>query len=175
MLVACLVSKPTRSLAPAHAHAFGRPHAHADMYYLLLFHYNSGYANAPQCYVIRTLSVLLLLVLYNCNIVLVLYYALFWWHIVITNCMEQSSQLLKKLPAICETRRFITTLTRARRLSISFETFLFYHWLLTYWHVVILSFTVDILAYWDIAILPFTVDILAYCHFTIYCWHIGIL
>jgi hypothetical protein len=25
---------------------------------MLLFHYNNGYANAPQCYIIRTLSVL---------------------------------------------------------------------------------------------------------------------
>jgi len=28
------------------------------MYYLLLFHYNNGHENAPQCYVIRTLAVL---------------------------------------------------------------------------------------------------------------------
>jgi hypothetical protein len=25
--------------------------------YVLFFHYNNGYANAPQCYVIRTLTV----------------------------------------------------------------------------------------------------------------------
>ena len=32
------------------------------MYYLLLFHGNNGYANAPQYYVIRTLPVLLMYV-----------------------------------------------------------------------------------------------------------------
>jgi hypothetical protein len=31
------------------------------MYYVLLFHGNNGHENAPQCYVTRTLPVLLLL------------------------------------------------------------------------------------------------------------------
>jgi hypothetical protein len=31
---------------------------HSTMGYLLLFHNNSGYANAPQCYVTRTLPIL---------------------------------------------------------------------------------------------------------------------
>jgi len=30
-----------------------------SQYVILLSHYNNGYTNAPQCYVIRTLSVLL--------------------------------------------------------------------------------------------------------------------
>ena len=37
-------------------------HAHTDQYvisYWLLFHSNNGFVNEPQCYVIRTLSVLL--------------------------------------------------------------------------------------------------------------------
>ena len=34
------------------------------MWYLWLLHGNSGYANVPQCYVIRTLSVLLNLIFY---------------------------------------------------------------------------------------------------------------
>jgi hypothetical protein len=39
----------------------GRMHLHThtqNMYYLLLFHGNSRYVNAPPCYVIRTLPVL---------------------------------------------------------------------------------------------------------------------
>jgi hypothetical protein len=33
-------------------------HTHSNMRYLLLFHYNNGFVNAPQCYVTRTLPVL---------------------------------------------------------------------------------------------------------------------
>jgi hypothetical protein len=36
-----------------------RTRTQTNMLYLLLFHGNSGFANAPQCYVIRTLSLLL--------------------------------------------------------------------------------------------------------------------
>jgi hypothetical protein len=35
------------------------------MYYLSLFHCNNGYMNAPHCYVIRTLPVLLMYLLSN--------------------------------------------------------------------------------------------------------------
>jgi len=45
MRIKCLITKAT------HTH----PH---NMQYLLLFHCNNGYKNAPQCYVIRTLPVL---------------------------------------------------------------------------------------------------------------------
>jgi hypothetical protein len=36
-----------------------RPYVHSEYVIILLFHYNNGYVNAPQCYVIRTLVVLL--------------------------------------------------------------------------------------------------------------------
>jgi len=39
-------------------HTHTHTHTH-NMYYLLLFHGNNGYANAPQCYVLCTLPVLL--------------------------------------------------------------------------------------------------------------------
>jgi len=39
-------------------HTHTHTHTHSlNMQYSLLFHYNNGYANAPQCYVIRTLPV----------------------------------------------------------------------------------------------------------------------
>ena len=45
-----------------HMHARTKPsasmHTQTNMQYLLLFHSNNGFANAPQCYVMRTLPVL---------------------------------------------------------------------------------------------------------------------
>jgi hypothetical protein len=44
-------------------------HTHTqNMQYLLLFHWNNGCTNAPQCYVIRTLSVLLVIIFNTKNI-----------------------------------------------------------------------------------------------------------
>jgi hypothetical protein len=40
-----------------YTHARARTHTH-NMQYLLLSHGNNGYANEPQCYVIRSLPVL---------------------------------------------------------------------------------------------------------------------
>ena len=47
---ACWITKATNT----HTHT----HTHTQNIYYLFFHSNNGYANAPQCYVIRTLSVL---------------------------------------------------------------------------------------------------------------------
>ena len=56
----------TRSMAHVHGmldtKSYKHTHSHI-MKYLLLINGNSGYANAPECYVIRTLSVLLTLAL----------------------------------------------------------------------------------------------------------------
>ena len=61
--VACWQSKHTCSHTHAHTHTHTRPHARArtytNIYNSLLFRGNIGYANAPQSYVICTLSVLL--------------------------------------------------------------------------------------------------------------------
>jgi hypothetical protein len=46
MRVACWITKATRT------------HAHTHKIVILLFHGDSGYANAPHCYVIRTFPVL---------------------------------------------------------------------------------------------------------------------
>jgi hypothetical protein len=45
--------------ARAHAHAFAHTHAriHIQKYVILLFHDDNGFANAPQCYGVRTLLV----------------------------------------------------------------------------------------------------------------------
>jgi len=49
MRIACWITKAT------HTHT----HTHTqNMQYLLLFYYNNGRTNAPQCYVIRTAPVL---------------------------------------------------------------------------------------------------------------------
>ena len=69
MRVACWISKATRAQAHARAraptHIHTRMHsptrAHAQKYVTPLFHGNSGFVNAPHCYVIRTLHVLLLI------------------------------------------------------------------------------------------------------------------
>jgi hypothetical protein len=57
--VPCWISKATRT----HKHSGTRKHARSDtqtnIKYLLFFHGNS-YANAPQCYIIRTLPILFL-------------------------------------------------------------------------------------------------------------------
>ena len=71
--VAFWISKATRAqaharaCAPTHVHFRTHPpaptrthtHTQANMQYLLLFHDKNGYVNAPQCYIIRTLPVLL--------------------------------------------------------------------------------------------------------------------
>ena len=67
--VASWISKATRTHAHAHAHAPGhlQTHTHANArvhtntrkYVILFFHGNSGYVNALQYYVTRTLRVLL--------------------------------------------------------------------------------------------------------------------
>ena len=67
MRVECWISKDIR--AQAHASAHAPTHAHARTHqcaahartptHKYLFHRNSGYVNASQCYVIRTLAVLL--------------------------------------------------------------------------------------------------------------------
>jgi hypothetical protein len=49
----------TSSRADNHTHARTRKHAHTDQYVILLFHSNSGFVNASECYVIRILPVLL--------------------------------------------------------------------------------------------------------------------
>jgi hypothetical protein len=61
--VACLISKATCTYAHAHAHALGythaRRHARAHTYVIFTaFPQQQWFANASQCYVIRTLSVL---------------------------------------------------------------------------------------------------------------------
>ena len=61
--VACWMSKATCTHLHAHSHAPGHTHArtHAHLFiYLLFFHGNNAFVNAPQCYVIRTLPVLLI-------------------------------------------------------------------------------------------------------------------
>jgi len=40
---------------------------HSEYVILLLFHCNNGCTNAPQCHVVRTLSVLLLTSYINCS------------------------------------------------------------------------------------------------------------
>jgi hypothetical protein len=52
----------TREPTPTHIHTstHAPPPPQRNMQYSLLFHGNNGYVNAPQCYVIRTLPVLLL-------------------------------------------------------------------------------------------------------------------
>ena len=56
---ACWISKVACTHTRTRAgHARTRTH-NTNMWYLLLFHSNNGYVNAPQCYVIRTLPVLL--------------------------------------------------------------------------------------------------------------------
>jgi hypothetical protein len=50
--VACRISKTTRARTRTHTHT------HRNKQYFLLFHSNNSYANAPQYYVIHTLSVL---------------------------------------------------------------------------------------------------------------------
>ena len=53
---------PTRPGTNMHArtHARASMHTQTNMQYSLLFHSNNGFVNAHQCYVIRTLPVLLL-------------------------------------------------------------------------------------------------------------------
>ena len=48
---------PTRS--GTHIHSHTRKHARTGQYVILIFHNNNGLVNAPQCYVVRTLPVLL--------------------------------------------------------------------------------------------------------------------
>ena len=60
--VACWISKATPAQAHfqplrTHTHTRTRPLTHRNVLYLLLFHSNNGYVNAPQCYVVRTLAV----------------------------------------------------------------------------------------------------------------------
>ena len=65
--VACWISKATCTYAHAHAHAPVYPHTrthaqactHRPICNTFAFHSNNGFVNTPQCYVIRTLSVLL--------------------------------------------------------------------------------------------------------------------
>ena len=60
MRVACWISKSTCTHAHSHAHALGHTHAHTHNYVIFIaFSRDQWFANAPQCYVIRTLSVLL--------------------------------------------------------------------------------------------------------------------
>jgi hypothetical protein len=49
-----------RTYNPSKRAAFDRatPGLNQNMWYLLIFHFSNGYGNAPQCYFIRTLSVL---------------------------------------------------------------------------------------------------------------------
>ena len=57
--VACWISKATRSHAHAYVHAPGHPPPPTHKYIILtVFTRQQWYANAPQCYVIHTLSVL---------------------------------------------------------------------------------------------------------------------
>ena len=63
--VACWISKATRAYAHAHVHAPGHPHAryhaHTQKYIILIvFPWQQWLANAPHCYIIRTLAVLCL-------------------------------------------------------------------------------------------------------------------
>ena len=68
--VACWISKATRAQAqararestPTHRDAYTRTPPYRNMQYLLLFHGNNGFVNAPHCYVIRALPVLLRIV-----------------------------------------------------------------------------------------------------------------
>ena len=46
-------------------HTRVREHAHTGKYVILLFHSNNGFTDAPQCYVIRTLPVLHITVLFD--------------------------------------------------------------------------------------------------------------
>ena len=57
--VACWIIKATGAQAEAYAHA----PSHTQNYVILFlrFHYNNGYVNAPQCYVMRTLPVLFIM------------------------------------------------------------------------------------------------------------------
>jgi len=67
----------------------------------LLVHGNKGYANAPKCYVMRTLP-----------------YLLTPWNRVLLEKLTDS-RLVKKFPALYGTRRSITAVTSARHLSVS--------------------------------------------------------
>jgi hypothetical protein len=51
----------TRARAHTHTHPRACVRTHRTIQYLLLFHDNNGFINAPQCYVIRTLPVLLII------------------------------------------------------------------------------------------------------------------
>ena len=53
--VACWISKATCTRPSARA----RTHTHTNTWYSLLFRSKSGYVNAPHCYVIRTLPLLM--------------------------------------------------------------------------------------------------------------------
>jgi hypothetical protein len=59
--VACLIIKGTHAQAHARVPAPPPPHTHTEIYckIILIFHCYNGFVNAPQCYVIRTLSALL--------------------------------------------------------------------------------------------------------------------
>ena len=59
MRVACRISKVTRVQAQAHSLAHPRTPTHALTRRNMLFHGNNGFVNAPHCYVVRTLPVLL--------------------------------------------------------------------------------------------------------------------
>ena len=66
MRVACWISMGARAQAHARARAPTPPppQTQRNMYYLMLFHINNGYANAPHYYVIRTLPVLFTIILH---------------------------------------------------------------------------------------------------------------
>jgi hypothetical protein len=71
---------PTRSGTRTHArtHARASMHTQTNMKYLLLFHSNNGFANAPQFYVIRTLPVFytILTLTIMCNVFFLNHYSL---------------------------------------------------------------------------------------------------
>ena len=72
----------TPTLPGTHMHALASTHTETNMRYLLLFDDNSGHVNATQCYVIRTLPVLLQLAVYICVYVCVYIYI----HTLTTSC-----------------------------------------------------------------------------------------
>ena len=81
--------------------------------YLLLFHCNNGCTNAPQCYVIRTLSVT-----GKCESMNKGTYLLTPWSRVLLE-KRTGSAASQEIPLIFGTRRFITVPTSARHLSLS--------------------------------------------------------
>jgi hypothetical protein len=87
-----LIPTHTYTYTHAHVHPHTYTHTHTNVYYWLLFHGKSGFANAPQYYVIRTLPLLLFLHFFFWLLFSRLLFSVYFFSFILALCLSSEVQ-----------------------------------------------------------------------------------